>query len=583
MLSTKNKLETIVKKFPAHKMVLSDFYKSEEKLAKEEIVNKKNDFHKTKESIIQKVKNIFEQKPSCLQSSSSQEYKYCFEVLEKDHLDYVVLEKSFMRLNQCNDFITTTKGQLDLSENIKINRILRVVLNDTIQNESSICDCPSLLLLHGTNKSNVEGILKEGFKPSQNGNFGPGVYLTNCCSIASGYSKCYINDDGMAKLVKYILINKVKQVEESSRKYEGDNIFQDYINQKPIVQTFNVLKYKQVKIKEDPIQTTYDSKNNKIIQGTFRICGESANVVLAHHDLVIPTYLIEIQDEKSIGAMADDILYEELKLKRFTKYKQIPSVTSLHISQKKKKNKSKAISKPKTQNKVLNFTVEALIAKIEKEIIANHKAQLKNIMNNFNERISSVIQQISFNLVNLVEGKRDAWYQYKTAVLQTDDKDYQFIIRSITDKNSENNSKVLHILKINPVNQNEVSEMQNKPLYLYGVKAHKVDGIIKNGFDTLESSFSKSIRCVSKQFETEFSHGRSFCNVDNKFKKLSFVFVTSPIVLINYRAKTNDRDSSKNYIIGGSFRNNTNDKDRTILTSGVMNMAPQYLIVIEVQ
>ena len=187
MLSTKDKLETIIKKFPAHKIVLSDFYKAEEKLTKEEIETKKNEFHQTKDNTIQDVKNMFE--AASLQIYSSQEYRYCVEVLEKDHQDYLVLKKSLERPNQNQHkaVVSTAKGRLGLSENIEINKMHRIVQKDIIQNESRISDCPSLLLLHGTKLSNVEGILKEGFKPSKKGTFGPGVYLTNCCSVASSH------------------------------------------------------------------------------------------------------------------------------------------------------------------------------------------------------------------------------------------------------------------------------------------------------------------------------------------------------------------------------------------------------------
>ena len=154
-------------------------------------------------------------------------------------------------------------------------------------------------------------------------------------------------------------------------------------------------------------------------------------------------------------------------------------------------------------------------------------------------------------------------YKYNTAVLQAEDKDYQFILRSISDKNSENNPKVLHVLKINPVNEKKVSQMQNKPIYLYGVKSHEVNDIIMSSF-TLNSKFH---RCVSKKFETELSYGRSLCNVDNELKKKSFVFVTSPKHPANWKPIVRqiiDRDSNENYIIGGTFRNNTDDLYRKI-------------------
>ena len=70
----------------------------------------------------------------------------------------------------------------------------------------------NLLLLHGTKGKNVEGILKEGFKPSIKGSLGLGVYLTNHLSLARDYGNCLVIDKEFVKGMSYVFVVKVKQI-----------------------------------------------------------------------------------------------------------------------------------------------------------------------------------------------------------------------------------------------------------------------------------------------------------------------------------------------------------------------------------
>ena len=52
----------------------------------------------------------------------------------------------------------------------------------------------NLMLFHGTTKNGVTGILKDGFKNSERGWFGQGVYLTDSSYVARMYSnECYLS------------------------------------------------------------------------------------------------------------------------------------------------------------------------------------------------------------------------------------------------------------------------------------------------------------------------------------------------------------------------------------------------------
>merc|ERR1739840_12292 len=82
--------------------------------------------------------------------------------------------------------------------------------------ESKSSESSSLLLLHGTKGPNVEGVLKEGFRPSKSGNFGPGVYTTNSFNYANIYGNCFVNDEGIPRHLSYLFVNKVKRTKSKT-------------------------------------------------------------------------------------------------------------------------------------------------------------------------------------------------------------------------------------------------------------------------------------------------------------------------------------------------------------------------------
>ena len=201
----------------------------------------------------------------------------------------------------------------------------RVVPRDTNTNKSIISDGSKLLLFHGTKVSNVKGILKEGFMPSKNARFGPGVYMTNDYGVASRYSDLsYVNHEGVVKKNRYIFVNQVQQVEgnffyefEKHGDLDEDKLFEKYLKDMPIMGMFDTYNEEQISIPKDCSQTKYDSNNSKIISGTFRGNYGSEVEVLAHHDLVVPAYLIETQFETiSVDRMVNELLYDIVEVKR---------------------------------------------------------------------------------------------------------------------------------------------------------------------------------------------------------------------------------------------------------------------------
>ena len=68
----------------------------------------------------------------------------------------------------------------------------------------------NLMLYHGTSEKGVTGILKEGFRNSEYGCFGQGVYMTDCSEIAINYS-FYA---GMNSSTYFIFVNEVLESEK---------------------------------------------------------------------------------------------------------------------------------------------------------------------------------------------------------------------------------------------------------------------------------------------------------------------------------------------------------------------------------
>ena len=56
----------------------------------------------------------------------------------------------------------------------------------------------------------------------------------------------------------------------------------------------------------------FDSNNDIILKDTFT--AEENITVVAHHDLVTPAYLVEIEVESDLRKIVTDVLYKKLKI-----------------------------------------------------------------------------------------------------------------------------------------------------------------------------------------------------------------------------------------------------------------------------
>ena len=548
MQSTKTKVVKFLRSFPNYKTFLNVLIKKEmDKIYKE--IEKDN-----KEEMIEKAKELFEYDTASFKKSVFHGFKYKLEILDTDDSDYKVLKSSVTpNYKLVHRFMNVTR----LDENYKTKglKIFRVLPTDKTLTESKTSNLSKFLLLHGTKAPNVEGILKTGYKPSQSGYYGPGVYLTDSFKYAHVYAKCFAQEQGMVKKFSYFFVNQINQTDVRGRtdKFRPTISYKKYLDNKPIVKVFSEYK-KSFTFGELP---QIDGRNGNILQGTFQLGKlEKEKIILAHHDLIVPSYLIEIEEETSV----EEILEEALQY---------------YIDE-------------KDLNKVQEITFEMITKELEKEIIACQQEKLDHLKSECDSYINSVIEQLSFKFSSIFENSSNKDRKYKTKLLQKENDEYNFILRSITDINAEINPKILHIFKIKPVEKHEVTTFKDNLLFLNGIKSNNVNEILNFGYPKKQSNSRKTgkeevpgwyLETFRPTLKIEIDKGISYCEVGDVVKKLSFVFVAK-CSEESYRKKffRVGREDCSGSCVAVSFHLNAY---KTILTS--LHLIPAYLIIFELE
>ena len=551
MLSNRTKLDEHLKIYPSHQSSLIKCFETEEKNLRDDIARLQSEFCKTKEEIKRKIKELLVNKVDKLSGVVNHQLKYKIKPLVENHKDYQLLKKAI------------TEDDLDFyyEENRKI-KIHRVVPTDLSSNKTCISESSNTLLLHGTKTSNIEGILKIGFKPSTMGSYGPGVYLTDSYSLASVYGRNYIEENKNVKRNTCILVCEVNNSRKLQTKIKRDKMLENKLDKEPVVKTYDYLEDKEITRIEENSLSVYDSKKNRIDKGTFLV--EDESITVAHQSLVIPSYLIEVQsDDICLHTMAKYVLYKGLKVKRFA---YIPY---------KYKN---------SENKQEKFTFEKLIGEVEKELILNNKTLKKHIVEHFCFETNSVIKQLEFNLNSLFRMTQKDSYKHNIEVLKNEDKDYQYILSLIIDEKSSYNPNVFQIFKILPmkerklVSKRRVIEIKSKELYLYGVKAEKVNSILKCSFTQDEDSLDHKLNTATTSLKAECAKGHCYCNFNNEVKEYSFVFVTSSKIVNKKLAKGKNVKKEERRMTN-HFRNNISEALYREIS--LVSTAPEYLIIFE--
>ena len=177
MESIEIEIEEFLKNNPNYKAFLTNYIEKEKAEIYYEVGTAK------KEELIEKFKKLYN--VATFKKSVLPKFKYKLELLKNDNSDLKLLKES-LSLNELYDWKTNNTVTL-----------YRVISTDNCSTESKNSHYTQYLLLHGTKPPNVEGILKTGFKPSEKGSYGPGVYITNSIKCAYGYARGIAREQGL--------------------------------------------------------------------------------------------------------------------------------------------------------------------------------------------------------------------------------------------------------------------------------------------------------------------------------------------------------------------------------------------------
>ena len=220
--------------------------------------------------------------------STSENSEYSIEEMSPKQKDYKLIKKCFKdtMLKRYRSKQTT----LEVVE-MKIYRVNKRSNDVIIEQKSN-----NILLFHGTCCNNAVGILNEGFKPSTEGIYGPGVYLTESSYRAVDFSQIKSKEetderfDELDRDVSFVFVNeildsdnlKVIKAEDKTKvtftKTPRKNQFEKYIK------SGTGEKFKHTYKKDSNGKMIRCSKANILEEYNYYVCDEK---------LVIPRYLIQ--------------------------------------------------------------------------------------------------------------------------------------------------------------------------------------------------------------------------------------------------------------------------------------------------
>lgn len=221
-------------------------------------------------------------------SNKSEAYLYKCDELPSDSDEYKLVKSFFDKTIYEMQLRALSEGPG--TKECKIYKIIENHQTKTLEEKRN-----NLMLFHGTNKNGVEGILKEGFKNSKEGWFGPGVYMTDCSDTACRYCDAKnMKQDFLNPFQKFlynIFVNEVLQTEKLQI------IVHDHFYDMEDIDTVPKYIFEKHVLKDSKQPTEDDYK--KDVQGR-----RYRNVIIADYDssedeyvadksIVIPRYLIK--------------------------------------------------------------------------------------------------------------------------------------------------------------------------------------------------------------------------------------------------------------------------------------------------
>ena len=246
---------------------------------------------------------------------------------------------------------------------------------------------------------------------------------------------------------------------------------------------------------QDCPKNKFDSKNRKILNGTFHKNEEGELEVASHQDLVAPAYLLEIVEKPVIN----ELLWRVFQ----------------------------SVSKENEQIKTTDYTWRSIKKELKKEIAEKKPLKIQSLKSTLEEKIECKMGQLSFDITELFESKNYANTKYRIKLLQKQDDDYKILLRLTLSSNNKNFKNIEHIFKVSANNKSKKPVLKDKYLFFHGVKLSKVQNILANGylkFNCQEDEYNYYLK-ASNCLEDEIDKGVSYCMQEDSVKKLSFVFV----------------------------------------------------------
>jgi len=171
----------------------------------------------------------------------------------------------------------------DPNKKLNIERICRVLQNSPTRNPEDMYN-GALLLFHGTKRNRVHGILREGFKSSAGGRYGPGIYHSSLSVKCLTYAEPKPPDDSYFFFVneipiKYLVVGcGIHQIPERQR-VKNEKFFEKRVTTGQCA----------------PEHCTLDSSGSYINIGMYR--GEELYEHVASDNIVVAKYLVHVKQQ----------------------------------------------------------------------------------------------------------------------------------------------------------------------------------------------------------------------------------------------------------------------------------------------
>ena len=218
---------------------------------------------------------------------------------EKKH-DDVCREKNVddVGYEKINDDVCSEKGYNGVAKEKGYHHASKENKNDDVKAADDVCDgkTENLLLFHGTSLENSVGIIEEGFRPSEKGRFGPGVYLTASSACAMGYAITRSQDKKLLvpnsiawgqqppNMMHCVFVNEVLESEKLKVLEWSD----------PDSTKYQFAKYLEMGRMEDLEGETHDEDSEgRRIRNSPATQADDYDHYVCREDLVVPRYFIQ--------------------------------------------------------------------------------------------------------------------------------------------------------------------------------------------------------------------------------------------------------------------------------------------------